>query len=92
MIGAAAFATTHWSVVLAAQEKTPAAVAALKKLCHGYWRPIYSFIRREGVVRVAREDAEDLTQAFFARLLALRGFEAVRQEKGRLRTRTPAQP
>jgi len=79
----AAFGTTHWSLVVAAQEKTPAAAAALEKLCRGYWRPIYSFIRREGV---APEDAEDLTQAFFARLLKLRGLEAVRQEKGRLRS------
>jgi hypothetical protein len=43
-------------------------------------------------VRVARDDVEDLTHAFFARLIALRSFEAVCQEKGRLRTRTPAQP
>lgn len=82
-LGVAAFATTHWSLVLAAREKTPAAVAALEKLCRSYWRPIYSFIQREGV---GREDAEDLTQAFFARLLELRGFEAVRKEKGRLRS------
>ena len=76
----------------AAAEKTPAAAAALEKLCHGYWRPIYSSIRREEVVRVARDDVEDLTHAFFARLIAMRSFEAVRQEKGRLRTRTPAGP
>jgi RNA polymerase sigma factor (sigma-70 family) len=82
---AAAFATTHWSVVLAAQHKSPppAAAAALEKLCRCYWRPIYSFVRRQGA---GREDAEDLTQAFFARLLDLRGFEALRQEKGRLRS------
>jgi hypothetical protein len=78
----AAFTTTHWSVVLTAQHESPAAEAALEKLCRGYWRPIYSFLRRQGA---GREDAEDLTQAFFALLLERRGFDAVRQEKGRLR-------
>jgi RNA polymerase sigma-70 factor (ECF subfamily) len=81
--GAAAFATTHWSVVLAAQSESPAATAALEKLCRSYWPPIYSFVRLQGT---DREDAEDLTQAFFARLLKLRGFQTIQQEKGRLRS------
>jgi hypothetical protein len=46
--GAAAFTTTHWSVVLEAQGPTPAAQAALEKLCRTYWRPIYGFVRRQG--------------------------------------------
>jgi RNA polymerase sigma factor (sigma-70 family) len=81
--GGAAFTTTHWSVVLAAQANSPAADAALEKLCRTYWPPIYSFVRREG--RTV-EDAQDLTQSFFARLLERRDFDAVRQEKGRLRS------
>jgi RNA polymerase sigma factor (sigma-70 family) len=80
---AVAFATTHWSVVLAAQDRSPAADKALEKLCDMYWPPIYSFIRREGS---NVEDAQDLTQAFFARLLDRRGFDAVRRQKGRLRS------
>ena len=79
----AAFTTTHWSVVLEAQGPTPAAQAALEKLCRTYWRPIYGFVRRQGV---GPEEAKDLTQGFFALLLERRDFDAVRQEKGRLRS------
>jgi RNA polymerase sigma-70 factor (ECF subfamily) len=78
-----AFTTTNWSVVLEAQGQSPAAQAALEKLCRTYWRPVYSFIRREGT---RPEEAEDLTQSFFARLLERRNFDAVRKEKGRLRS------
>ena len=78
-----AFTTTHWSVVLAAQGPSPAAQAALEKLCRTYWRPIYGFIRRQGV---GPEEAKDLTQGFFALLLERRDFDAVRKEKGRLRS------
>ena len=81
--GAATFTTTHWSVVLAAQGSSPAAQEALEKLCRTYWRPIYSFVRRQGV---ASEEAKDLTQGFFALLLERRNLNAVRQEKGRLRS------
>src|SRR5439155_15577323 len=45
---AVAFATTHWSVVLEAQGESPEAQEALEKLCRVYWRPIYSFVRRQG--------------------------------------------
>lgn len=82
-VGAVAFTTTHWSVVLAAQGPSPAAQEALEKLCRTYWRPVYSFIRREGT---GPEEAEDLTQSFFALLLQRRNFDAVRKEKGRLRS------
>ncbi len=81
--GAVAFATTHWSVVLTAQDESPAAQEALEKLCRTYWRPIYSFVRRQGV---GPEEAEDLTQGFFALLLERRDLDAVRKEKGRLRS------
>jgi RNA polymerase sigma factor (sigma-70 family) len=80
---AVAFATTHWSVVLAAQGQSPAAQKALEKLCRTYWRPVYSFIRRQGA---GPEEAEDLTQGFFALLLERRDLDAVRKEKGRLRS------
>jgi DNA-directed RNA polymerase specialized sigma24 family protein len=81
--GPVAFTTTQWSVVLAAQGPTPAAQAALDKLCRTYWRPIYGFVRRQGV---APEESKDLTQGFFALLLERRDLDAVRQEKGRLRS------
>lgn len=81
--GAVAFTTTHWSVVLAAQGPSPAAEEALEKLCRTYWRPIYGFVRRQGV---GPEEAKDLTQGFFALLLERRDLDAVRQEKGRLRS------
>jgi len=81
--GPVAFTTTQWSVVLAAQGPTPAAQAALDKICRTYWRPIYGFVRRQGV---APEESKDLTQGFFALLLERRDLNAVRQEKGRLRS------
>jgi RNA polymerase sigma factor (sigma-70 family) len=78
-----AFTTTHWSVVLEAQGQSPAAQEALEKLCRTYWRPVYGFVRRQGV---RPDEAEDLTQGFFAVLLERRDFDAVRKEKGRLRS------
>ncbi len=69
--------------MLEAQGESPAAQDALEKLCRTYWRPIYSFVRREGV---GPEEAEDLTQGFFALLLVRRDFDAIRREKGRLRS------
>ena len=80
---ASAFATTHWSLVLTAQGQSPAADEALEKLCRTYWWPLYGFVRRNGY---APEEAQDLTQAFFARLLERRDLETVRQERGRLRS------
>jgi RNA polymerase sigma-70 factor (ECF subfamily) len=80
---AIAFTTTHWSVVLEAQGESPAAQEALEKLCRTYWQPIYSFVRRQGA---GTEDAEDLTQGFFALLLERKDLNTVRKEKGRLRS------
>ena len=77
------FATTHWSVVLEAQGESPAAQKALEKLCRTYWRPIYGYVRRHGA---GTEDAEDLTQGFFALLLERKDLNSVRKEKGRLRS------
>jgi RNA polymerase sigma-70 factor (ECF subfamily) len=81
--GVAPFTTTHWSVVLEAQGDSPAAQVALEKLCRIYWRPIYSFVRRQGI---GPEEAEDLTQGFFALLLERKDLNTVRKEKGRLRS------
>ena len=81
--GGAAFTTTHWSVVLEAQGESPAAQQALEKLCRTYWRPIFAFLRRQGI---PPEAAEDITQGFFAELLERRSLSAVRKEKGRLRS------
>ena len=81
--GAVAFTTTHWSIVIAAQGQSPTAREALEKLCRIYWRPIYGFVRRQGV---RPEEAKDLTQGFFALLLERRDLDTVRKEKGRLRS------
>jgi RNA polymerase sigma factor (sigma-70 family) len=81
--GAVAFATTHWSVVLAAQGESTEADAALEKLCRTYWWPLYGFVRRQGH---KPEEAQDLTQGFFALLLERRDLNAVRKERGRLRS------
>jgi len=69
--------------VLEAQGPTPAAQAALEKLCRTYWPPIYGFVRRQGA---GSEEAKDLTQGFFALLLERRDLDVVRKEKGRLRS------
>jgi RNA polymerase sigma-70 factor (ECF subfamily) len=81
--GLAAFTTTHWSVVLEAQGESPAAQRALEKLCRTYWRPVFVFLRRQGRTP---EEAEDITQGFFAQLLERKSFDAVRKEKGRFRS------
>ena len=77
------FATTHWTVVLAAgQRSTPQSDRALEELCKTYWFPLYAYVRRRGHTK---EDAEDLTQAFFARFLARNYLESLRAERGRFR-------
>ena len=78
-----AFTTTQWSVVLEAQGESPAAQEALENLCRTYWRPVYSFVRRQGL---GPEEAEDVTQGFFAHLLERKRLSVVRKEKGRLRS------
>lgn len=81
--GAVAFATTHWSLVLTAQGGSAEASEALEKLCRTYWWPIYGFVRRQGHTP---EDAQDLTQSFFAFLLERKGLDTVGPEKGLLRS------
>jgi RNA polymerase sigma factor (sigma-70 family) len=78
------FTTTHWSVVLAAHEIGSAATeAALAELCETYWYPLYAFVRRKGH---SPHDAQDLTQAFFARFLEKKYVEQADRERGRFRT------
>ncbi len=78
------FATTHWSVVLTAgRSDTPRAQTALEQLCRNYWPPLYAYVRRVGH---SPEDAQDLTQEFFARLLASNTVARADPERGRFRS------
>jgi RNA polymerase sigma-70 factor (ECF subfamily) len=83
MNGPARFETTEWSVVLAARDRgSPQAEEALARLCQRYWYPVYSYIRRQGS---SPEDAADLTQGFFARLIEKEDLRQVDRERGRFR-------
>jgi len=78
------FATTHWSVVLAAggtdsQQRS----AALERLCRAYWYPLYAYVRRKGYGPL---DAQDLTQDFFARLLGLGALSGLQATGGKFRS------
>jgi RNA polymerase sigma-70 factor (ECF subfamily) len=78
------FATTRWSVVLAAgAPHGPAAREALADLCRGYWYPLYAFLRRRGHPSA---DAQDLTQGFFARLLEKDALRRAEPGRGRFRS------
>jgi len=77
------FATTRWTVVLAAGRKSDTrAQGALEELCDAYWFPLYAYVRRRGH---SREDAEDLTQAFFAHFLRSNPLDGLSAERGRFR-------
>jgi RNA polymerase sigma-70 factor (ECF subfamily) len=77
------FATTRWSVVLeAGKPGTPSAKAALSELCNAYWYPLYAFVRRRGH---NQDDAADLTQAFFARVLEKNVIGVADPSRGRFR-------
>lgn len=77
------FATTHWTVVLAAgRQHEPQSDRALEALCQTYWFPLYAYVRGQGH---AKADAEDLVQAFFARFLAKNYLEGLSAERGRFR-------
>ncbi len=82
--GVGRFATTHWSVVLAAgRQPSPQSQAALATLCETYWYPLYAYARRRGL---SAEDAEDATQGFFAALLEKHYLRSVDRERGRFRS------
>lgn len=81
---ASAFATTHWSLVLnAADTNSTASHTALEELCRIYWPALYAFARRRGQ---SPQDAEDLTQGFFADILARGAIAHADGERGRFRT------
>jgi len=81
---AGCFVTTHWSVVLTAgRSDTTRARAALEQLCRSYWQPLYAYVRGAGH---SREEAEDLTQEFFARLLAHNSVARADPARGRFRS------
>jgi RNA polymerase sigma-70 factor (ECF subfamily) len=78
------FATTHWSLIVAAQGRDSGeAREALAALCLSYWYPVYAFIRRQGH---SWDQAQDLTQEFFARLLEKDALAMVDPAKGRFRS------
>jgi DNA-directed RNA polymerase specialized sigma24 family protein len=78
------FATTHWSMVLSAgRSHSPEARRALATLCENYWFPLYAFVRRAGYTA---EDAQDLTQEFFVRLLAKNYLADADRQRGRFRS------
>ncbi|HEV2392448.1 MAG TPA: sigma-70 family RNA polymerase sigma factor [Verrucomicrobiae bacterium] len=78
------FVSTRWSVVLkAGGGNSFQAQAALEKLCQAYWYPLYGYVRRRGY---SPEDAQDLTQGFFARLLERNWVERADRQKGRFRS------
>jgi RNA polymerase sigma-70 factor (ECF subfamily) len=82
--GARQFVTTRWSMVVAAGgPSTSGARDALEKLCRTYWYPLYAFVRRQGH---GPADAQDLTQAFFARIIEKHGLGGVDRAKGRFRS------
>ena len=78
------FATTQWSVVLrAGDDSSPASQSALEQLCATYWYPLYAYVRRQGR---SPQDAQDLTQEFFARLLEREYLRLADRNRGRFRT------
>ena len=80
------FASTRWTMVLdAGESQTPPdqALSALSELCRIYWRPVFLFLRRQGS---NPEDAQDLTQGFFAHLIESRAYARADPEKGRFRS------
>ena len=80
------FATTHWSLVVAAKpdEASQTRVRkALEELCRAYWYPLYAFVRHRGY---SSDDAQDLTQSFFVRIIETGGFASADPERGRFRS------
>jgi len=80
------FGSTRWTMVLRAGDSATAsaqALNALSELCQIYWRPLYSFLRKQGY---GSEDAKDLTQGFFADLIETRAYAHADREKGRFRS------
>jgi RNA polymerase sigma factor (sigma-70 family) len=82
--GGARFGNTQWSIVLrAADPDSEGYGSALQELCQAYWHPLYAFVRRSGR---SPQDAEDLIQSFFTRLLDKNFLAAAAPQKGRFRS------
>jgi hypothetical protein len=80
------FVSTRWTIVLKAGDSATTsahALSALSELCQVYWRPLYVFLRKQGY---GCDDAQDLTQGFFAHLIENRGYANADREKGRFRS------
>ena len=80
------FATTHWSLVDAAKADEASqtrAREALEELCRSYWYPLYAFVRSRGY---SAADSQDLTQAFFVRIIETSGFASAERGRGRFRS------
>ncbi|MHB8521349.1 MAG: RNA polymerase sigma factor [Limisphaerales bacterium] len=78
------FPNTRWSVVLAATRRpSPESAAALDAICRAYWYPLYAYVRRCGQ---SPQDAQDLTQEFFCRLLEKHWLDSANPDRGKLRT------
>jgi DNA-directed RNA polymerase specialized sigma24 family protein len=81
-----AFVSTRWTIIRDAgrsQLATSESLSALSELCQIYWRPVYLFLRRQGI---NQEDGQDLTQGFFAHLIQSRAYARADQAKGRFRS------
>lgn len=80
------FATTHWSLVGAAKPNEASqtrAREAIEELCRTYWYPLYAFVRSRGY---SAADAQDLTQAFFLRIIETDGLASADRQRGRFRS------
>jgi RNA polymerase sigma-70 factor (ECF subfamily) len=83
LAGGSAFPTTRWTLVIAAADSRPTeARSALVSLCEGYWYPLYAYVRRRGY---PVDQAQDLTQEFFIRVMEGRYLDRADPEKGRFR-------
>jgi RNA polymerase sigma-70 factor (ECF subfamily) len=77
------FLTTHWSLVVqAADRDSPASAEALEALCRAYWLPLYHYVRRRAP---NIDEAHDLTQEFFAKLIEKNYLAAAQRDRGRFR-------
>src|SRR5678816_3356857 len=81
--GGASFRTTHWSVITDCSRADEHGSEALAQLCHDYWPPLYSFVRRRGY---SPSDAQDLVQGFFAAFFQNKAYAQVNRGKGKFRT------
>jgi RNA polymerase sigma-70 factor (ECF subfamily) len=84
VVGGGAFGPTQWTLISTARDPgDPQCTAALESLCRAYWYPLYAYVRHRGY---SADEAQDLTQAFFYRLLSHDHLRAADREKGRFRT------